>query len=299
MRKKKSKSPAAISPKEIPLSHETGHFKSHEGTYLYFQSWTPEIQKEELKKGVLIFIHGMAEHSGRYQYPVQYFTSRGYTVYAMDLRGHGKSHGRRAYAESMHQLTEDVRVFVKHVKSCEGARKKYFLVGHSFGGQIVLNYTTHYPDDVDGVLVSSPNLKLKLPVNFIKRVMAPVLSRVLPRLPLGNDLDPSFVSHDETVVRNFERDPHVLRKITAKLGDIVLENYLTVMDLARKYKAPIFMMHAGADLICCPTGTKEFFKRIPHKKKNLKIYKGLYHEIFNELGREKVFRDMEVWIERQ
>ncbi|QQR80115.1 MAG: lysophospholipase [Deltaproteobacteria bacterium] len=282
----------------LAVSHETGHFNSHEGTPLYFQSWTPEVNKNNLKKTVLIFIHGMAEHSGRYQYPVEYFTSKGYIVYAMDLRGHGKSHGRRAYAESMEELVEDARTFVNHVKSCEG-NKKFFLVGHSFGGQIVLNYTSHYPDDVDGVLVSSPNLRLKLPVHFLKRVMAPVLSRVFPRLALGNDLDPSLVSHDPHVVKNYDKDPHVLRKITAKLGDIVLENYLTVMDLAKKYKAPIFMMHAGDDLICCPTGTQDFFDKIPHKKKSLKIYKGLYHEIFNELDRETVFRDMEAWIEKQ
>ena len=279
-------------------SHESGHFKAEDGVELYFQCWSPELKNKKSKNCVLIFIHGMAEHSDRYQYPVQHFTSKGYRVYAMDLRGHGKSNGHRAYAESMEQLVTDVRLFVKHIKSREG-KKKYFIVGHSFGGQIVINYTTHYPKDVDGVLVSSPNLRLKLPVHFMKRVMAPVLSRLFPKLLLGNDLDASLVSHDRDVVRLYARDPHVLRKITAKLGDIILENYLSVMDLATKYKAPILMMHAGDDLICCPTGTKDFFKKIPHKKKTLKIYKGFYHELFNEIERHQVFKDMEAWIEKQ
>ena len=278
--------------KEQTFEHETGHFKAADGTELYFQCWQKTGNKQNK---VLIFVHGMAEHSDRYRHVVQHFASKGYIVYAKDLRGHGKSKGHRAYAESMDQLVSDVQRFVRYVKGRE-KKKKFFLVGHSFGGQIVLNYTSHHPHDVDGVLVSSPNLRLKLPVNFIKRAMAPVLSRVFPKLALGNDLDPALVSHDEDEVRNYERDPHILRKITAKLGDIVLENYLSVMDLAKKYKAPIFMMHAGDDLICCPTGTKEFFKKIPHKKKSLKIYKGLYHELFNEVERHKVFRDMEAWL---
>lgn len=274
------------------IQHEKGHFIGAGGLHLFFQSWKPAGAD---KKPILVFVHGMAEHSDRYQNPVSYFNDRDFGIYAMDLRGHGNSSGRRVYAESIDEFLKDIRLFVEHVRRRE-KDKKIFLIGHSFGGQLVLNFGAHFPEDVDGIVVSSPNVQLRVRLPLIKRLAAPILSRVIPKVALSNELDPSMVSRDPAVVEAYRNDPKIERRITTRLADIVLENHLHILDLAKKFRVPCFLMHAGDDVICHPRGTEEFFKRIPIRDKALKIYEGFYHELFNEIGREQVFRDMEEWI---
>jgi acylglycerol lipase len=283
------------------VTHHTGNFKGADALSLFYQSWKPDLPEKNnrhgryLKPAVLVFIHGMAEHSGRYQYPVEYFTHRGYIVYAMDLRGHGESGGRRSYAESFDHLMEDIRLFLEMVKK-EQKRRKIFLVGHSFGGQLALNYGSRYPKSVDGIIVSSPNLRLRMPLSFLKRLAAPVLSRILPKVTFGNSLDPSTISRDPKVVDAYRYDPKVQKGITLRLADLVLENLMDVMQLAEKFRVPAFLMHGSGDAICCPDATREFYSKIPIRDKSYRIYDGFYHEIFNEIGRNQVFRDMDLWI---
>lgn len=280
------------------VEHKKGHFPGAGGLELYYQSWQPvKVEKKVggVKPAALIFIHGMAEHSDRYRSPIQYFNRRGYAVYAMDLRGHGNSGGRRSYAESMSELLEDIRLFMQFVKKHERG-KKIFLVGHSFGGQLVLNFGAKHPEGLAGILVSSPNVSLRVRIPLIKRLAAPVLSRIAPKLALGNELDPSFISRDKAVVEDYRNDKRIQRKITARLADIVLENHLNIMDLAKSFHVPAYLMHAGDDAICSPEGTRRFYENIPIRDKKFKVYEGFYHELFNEIGRDQVFRDMELWI---
>lgn len=280
------------------VDHKKGHFEGAGGLKLYYQSWVPvkvERKVRDTKPAVVALIHGMAEHSDRYHHPVRYFTRRGYTVYAMDLRGHGNSGGLSSYAESMSQLMEDIRSFVHLVKKRE-RDKKVFLVGHSFGGQLVLNYGARYPEGLAGILVSSPNVCLRMKLPILKRLAAPILSLLAPKLALGNELDPKLVSRDPAVVEEYRNDPRIQRRITTRLADIVLENHLRIMDVAKKFHVPVYLMHAGDDAICSPEGTRQFFQNIPIRDKKFKVYGGFFHEIFNEVGRDQVFRDMELWI---
>lgn len=276
------------------VAHRTGNFIGAGGLRLFYQCWKPAGRS----KAVLAIIHGMAEHSGRYGNPVDYFAKHGFTLYAMDLRGHGLSGGRRAYAESIEELLEDLRSFLTMVKKSEPSRK-VFLVGHSFGGQLVLNYGAHFPNSLGGIIVSSPNIRLALKVALWKKLAAPVLSSIVPKLMLTNDIDPSFISRDRQVVEAYKRDERVEKKITARLGDLLLANHLEIMDVARRFKVPCLLLHAGEDRICAPEGTEQFFQRIPIKDKTLKIYDGFYHELFNDPGKEEVFQDMENWIEKR
>ncbi len=283
------------------VTHRTGNFKGEGALPLFYQKWSPDLPEKSnrhgryLKPAVLVFIHGMAEHSGRYQYPVEYFTKQGYIVYAMDLRGHGESGGRRSYADNFDQLMEDIRLFLEMVKK-EQKRRKVFLVGHSFGGQLVLNYGSRYPKTINGIVVSSPNLRLRMPIPFLQRLAAPVLSRLLPKVTFGNSLDPASVSRDRKVIEAYKSDPKVQRAITLRLADLILENLMDIMKVAEKFRVPVFLMHGGGDVICCPDATREFYSKIPIRDKSYRIYDDLYHEIFNEVGRNQVFRDMELWI---
>lgn len=283
------------------IHHELGTFKGAGELDLFIQSWTPKKPPKNgkavapIKPAVIALVHGMAEHSGRYKFPVEYFTRRGYTVYAMDLRGHGESGGRRSFAESMDHLVEDIRRYMDRVRKHEKG-KKIFLVGHSFGGQIVLNYGARHPEGLSGIIVSSPNVSLKVRIPIIKRLAAPILSKLVPKLALGNELDPSMVSKDPHVVEEYRKDKKIQKKITTRLADIVLENHLHILELAKRFRVPSLLMHAGEDVICSPEGTRRFYDNIPIRDKKMKVYDGFYHELFNEIGRNQVFRDMDLWI---
>ncbi len=281
----------------MKIDHQTGYFRGAGNTRLFFQRWRP-AGKAKNRRTVLVLVHGLAEHSDRYQFPVGYFTPRGFSIYAMDLRGHGGSGGQKGYAESLDQLLEDIRLFLGKVREAEGG-KKIFLIGHSFGGQLVLNYGVRHPAGLTGMIISSPNIRLKMPLPLIKRLMAPILSRALPRLALGNELDSTLVSHDPKVVEAYRDDPRVQKKITTRLADLMLGNQLEMPSLAGKFRVPCLLMHAGDDRICDPEGTREFFEKIPIHDKTLKIFDGFYHELFNEVDREKVFKTMEGWIEKR
>jgi alpha-beta hydrolase superfamily lysophospholipase len=282
----------------VKVKHTTGDFETSDGVKIFFQCWSPQGASGKPAHAVLTIVHGMAEHSDRYDFPIEYFTKLGFTVYAMDLRGHGSSGGRRAYADSFQQLLQDIRLFLKTVRKKEHG-KKVFLIGHSFGGQLVLNYGARFPDDLAGIIVSSPNIRLQLKVPFIKRLFAPVVSRIFPTLTIGNELDATTISHDAEVVKRYREDKRVARKITTRLADITLGNQLEMMNLAARFHVPSLLMHAGDDRICSAEGTKDFFHKIPIQDKSLKIYDGFYHELFNEVGRDKVFKDMENWLEKR
>ena len=205
---------------------------------------------------------------------------------------------RHRDADSIDDCLQDIRLFLKFVQKREG-RKKIFLVGHSFGGQLVLNLVSGAVNGLAGAIFSAPNIRLALPVPLWKRLAAKWLSIFLPRLALGNELKPEDLSHDPDVIEAWKIDPQIQTKITLRLGQLILENQDRLPALASQVRVPCLFMHGGDDPICSPQGSKDFFKEVAAPDKTLKLYKGFYHEIFNEIGREKVFRDMEKWIDER
>lgn len=266
-------------------------FKTWDGYELYYQSWIPEK-----KKGTLVVLHGFAEHSGRYGFFIDYFVAQGWALYLMDQRGHGKSPGLRSHVDHFQDFVDDLERFVGLVHDLE-SKTPIFLVAHSFGGQVAVNYLARNPKEIRGAVLSAPNLRLAMPVSALKKTLGNAVSRFLPSLLIPNDLHASWVSHDESVVRAYEEDPLVGRKISLKMGAELLNNLDTVMSLAPEIKSPIFIVHGEEDKITAPQGSEEFFRRLKVKDKQLKLYPGYFHETFNEIGKESVFRDIEQWLE--
>ena len=271
--------------------HES-YFKSHDHHRLYYR-----VYPAPRAKGVLLFVHGLNEHSGRYTNPVHYFSPRGYTLYLFDHRGHGKSDGLRSFVDDFGTYLKDLDEFLKLVAR-EEKGKKIFMVGHSMGGQVLINYVGKFKNPLAGFVTSSANIETAVRIPWIKKTVGMALSRFIPRVSVTNEIDPKWISRDKEVVRAYKKDPLVSNKITLKLASEILSNQEGILKLAGSIRLPAMILHAGDDHICQPDGSKKFFRKLASSDKNLKIYDGFYHELFNEIGREKVFADMEAWLEK-
>ncbi|MBI1908963.1 MAG: lysophospholipase [Deltaproteobacteria bacterium] len=264
-----------------------------EGFSLYYQAW-----RVSSPKTILIFVHGLGEHSGRYKNLVTYFSPRNYTLYGYDQRGHGKSPGPRAHVDRFDLLLEDLDQLIRFVRKNEQCQK-LFVIGHSFGGQVLLNYCLDFPGNMDGAIFSSPNIRVAFPISPLKVRLAHFVDRFFPELSLPNDLNPDHISHDPAVVKAYTSDPLVSKKITVRLGKEILDNQAVLMNRAGQFDTPSLFLHAGDDKICSRPATEEFFDKIPISDKVLKTYDGFYHELFNEIGQERVFGDIERWLEQK
>ncbi len=265
-------------------------FQTTTGLSLYYEWWRPHEPK-----GVLVVVHGIGEHSGRYGPFIRHFFERGYAIALYDQRGHGQSEGERGHIEHIQDLLGDLADFVELTKR-GFPQVPMFLVGHSFGGQIALNFAVRYSKGLRGLILSSPNIGLKLDVGKWRLRLSEALARWFPRMRMGQEIQGQFLSHDETVAAAYAVDPRVTRRFTMHAVMQVLHNLDLVMALASRIHLPSLFLHAGADHICDPEATRQFYRRIPVGRKRLKVYEGLYHELFNEIGKEAVFQDIEQWL---
>lgn len=276
----------------MPL-HKDAYFKTHDQHRLYYQS-----DHSAQSKVILVLVHGLNEHIGRYGHVVDFF-KKDFTVYLFDHRGHGRSDGVRSHVEHFDDYVNDLDAFIR-LAAAEEKNQKIFLIGHSMGGQVVLNYVGKKKNPaVCGFITSSANVRMKVKVSAFKKFLANTLSQHAPRLKLPNEIDPKWISRDRNVVLAYKKDPLVGRSISVSLARELLSNQQGLMALAPKIRIPALMMHGGDDQICDSEGSRDFFDSLGSKDKEIKIYDGMYHEIFNEIGKEKVLRDVREWLRKR
>lgn len=266
------------------------HFKTTDGLNLFCQWWVPDAPK-----AVLVVVHGLGDHSGRYGPFVKYFVEHGFAVAIYDQRGHGRSDGERGHAEQFQDFLQDLARFIQLSKE-RFPKLPFFLVGHSFGGQVALNFVVRYAKGLRGVVLCSPNVMLKLPIPNWKKKVADWAKTAVGRMRLSHSIDATMLSHDPEVIAAYTADPLVFSHVTARLGALIMHNLDIIMALAARIHLPALFIQAGDDAICNPEGTRSFFQRVPIAKKQLKVYDGMFHELFNETGRDAVFHDVETWL---
>ena len=273
------------------IKHLDGQFKGTGDLNLYYQCWLPADEP----RAILVVVHGLADHSGRYSNLVNHLVPRGYAVYSFDQRGHGKSDGVKGYVDRFSSFVDDLDIFFRLVRS-RHPDVKTFLVGHSVGGTVAAAYTILHQDEFDGLILSGALLGTPHDVAAGTILAARILSRILPKTGLYF-IDANGISQDKSVVKAYLEDPLVYQgKIRARLGVEIIE----AMDAANRQSPdihlPILVMHGTADPISEPENSKTLYQKASSADKILKLYEGYYHEIFNEPRRERVFTDMESWL---
>ncbi|MCC9294993.1 alpha/beta hydrolase [Clostridium sp. MT-14] len=250
----------------------------------------------ERPKAVLVVVHGLCEHLGRYNYFTEKLNDFGYNVYRFDNRGHGKSGGERGYVENFQYFFDDADLFVNMAKK-ENEGIPVFMFGHSMGGFITAGYGMKYPDKLNGQILSGAAV-IDLPA--FKSIKNSIDFDKNPFQKVPNVLS-NLICRDPEVVKAYDEDPLVLKESNVKLlGEAFVKGPVWIENNVKKYKYPCLILHGGNDQIVTNEASKWFYKNISSEDKNLKIYPGCYHEILNEKDeKDVVIEDIHSWIEKR
>jgi len=273
------------------MNRKEGNFKGVRNAKIYYEAWLPEGNV----KAVLLVIHGLGEHCGRYMNVVNHFVPLGYAVYGLDHIGHGKSEGMREVVGRFTDYTDTLRVYCEMVKGWQ-AGKPIFLLGHSMGGLITSCYLLDHQADFRGAVISAPAIKASGNISQATILMGKILSALAPKMGLI-PVDAESISRDPEVVRAYVNDPLVFHgKTPARLAAELLKAMLRVTAEADKITLPFIVLQGSEDKLVDPRGAQALYDKAGSKDKTIRIYEGLYHELLNEPERARVLSDVETWL---
>lgn len=250
----------------------------------------------EATRGVILLVHGLGEHSGRYEHVAAQLNARGFSVLAPDHLGHGESPGTRVYVDAF----DDYLVAVRECRDLiewEYPDLPCFVIGHSMGGLITARLLLEDQARYVGAVLSGPAFAATEPPSAVVMWIGRLLARLLPKTGMI-ELDASGVSRDPKVVAAYNADPLVNHgKITARLGIGIFDAMADVMARAETITLPLLIMHGGADTMAAPEGSQAFAAAVGSSDNSLNILPGLYHEIFNEPEGPDVIAAVIDWLE--
>ena len=264
--------------------------RTADGMSLTGQAWLPPDFC-----AVIVVVHGIAEHSGRYAFVAERANRQGLGVVSVDLRGHGHSPGERSYVERFDDYLLDVDALL--AKAAElAAGRPLFLMGHSMGGAIALRWVAQRRQPVAGLILSSAALKIGGDVPRLLIALAPLLSRWLPRLR-GTRIDPATISRDTAAVAAYVSDPLVsLKAPPARTGAELLQAMATNRAAAANLTLPVYLFHGAADRLTDPAGSREIHDLWGGEDRSLRLWPGSRHETLNDLDREAVAAELLQWV---
>lgn len=274
------------------MQHDESQFVGAGGMQLYYQTWRPLTQK----RAVLVAIHGLGAHSGSFKNLVKHFVARGFVIYSFDLRGHGRSPGQRGYISRWAEFREDLRCFLQLIQMQE-PNLPCFLIGHSLGGVIALEYGLRSPYTIAGIVASAPALK-QVGVPPLRMMLGRVLSWLYPRFSLNTGIDLSAVSRDPAVLKIDAEDPLRHTRGTARLATEFLATTHWLWQHAADLQVPLLILHGAADRVTSSLASQEFFDQITFTDKQRYEYSGGYHDLYDDIICLQVLSDLENWLEQ-
>lgn len=269
-------------------------YVASDGDNLAVQDWP--LDPGTRLRGVVLLVHGLGEHAGRYEDLARWLNARGFAVRGYDHYGHGDSGGVRGGLPSDLRLVEDLADILGSTRKRMPADTPLILLGHSLGGLVAAHLVAQGLAQVDGLVLSSPALDPGL--SAFQKLLLAVLPSIAPNLRVGNGLDPKWISHDPKVVQAYQQDRLVHDRISGRLARYIAETGPLVLAAAPKWEIPTLLLYAGADRLVSPRGSDAFAKAAPARVVESQLYPDLYHEIFNEQAREPVYARLGLWLDR-
>ncbi|OYN81077.1 alpha/beta hydrolase [Mycolicibacterium sphagni] len=262
------------------------------GVRIVYDVWTPDTEP----RGVVVLSHGLGEHARRYDHVAERFGQAGLVTYALDHRGHGRSGGKRVRVRSIDEYTGDFGTLVA-IATGEHPGLKRIVLGHSMGGGIVFAWGVDHGGDFDLMVLSGPAVAAQAGVPRGKLLLGKAVGSLLPDLPV-EELDSNAISRDPEVVAAYNADPLVHHgKIPAGIAKALVTVGETMPQRARQLTAPLLVVHGAQDTLVPTSGSELLVDCVGSTDVHLKVYPGLYHEVFNEPERDRVLDDVTAWIE--
>ena len=274
------------------MRHESGEFAGFRGQPLFAQCWLPDRNID----AVAVLAHGLAEHSGRYLNLAARLTARGVALHAHDMRGHGRSPGSRSYVASFVALVRDLATLTERARARHPGLP-VTLIGHSFGGAVALHTALDCPALIDALVLSAPAIASDPAVPRLKIALGRVLSIVSPRTGILT-LPAAAVSRDPAVVLAYETDPLVHRgAVPARTLVELLAAMKRIKARAGELRTPTLILHGGEDRLVPLRFNRPVYERLGAADLTIRLYEGLFHEIFNEPEQAEVYADLEAWLD--
>jgi alpha-beta hydrolase superfamily lysophospholipase len=265
-------------------------FNSSDGLKLSGQTWLTNRES----KGLVLLVHGLGEHAGRYSHVGKMLAEAGFITSAFDLRGHGKSGGKRGHSPSFEAFMDDISLFINENKT-RFSGLPIFLYGHSLGALLILNYAARRNSKLNGLIATGPALRNELENQKVKVAFMNLMSNIAPTLTLNPGLNVNHLSEDKSVVEAYVNDPLVHHRASLSMAKSSLQAIDWLFDHAENIREPLLIMQGSMDKICFPSSTLEFSHKVAGEV-TLKFWDGFFHEIHNDPGWEDVIQYMIDWL---
>ncbi len=276
------------------MKTQSGTCTAQDGTAIFWKGCIPDHSP----KAVVHVMHGYAEHIDRYGNVVNELVPAGYAVIGNDHRGHGKSEGKRGHVQSFQEFIDDEKQFRRDVIKKQFPGIPYFVLGHSMGSLIAMNYVEQDAEGIRGLVLSGTGSRPGTDIPKILLTVTKILSKILPAVHVKSPLPPEFISRDKDVVKAYIDDPLVYNVITPRLA-YEMNRYVVIgAENAFKIKIPVLIQLGSRDTAF--SGQQELFEMIGAKDKTFLRYDGLKHEVYNELieDRTRVLADLRHWLDQ-
>lgn len=275
------------------MRHYNSTYEGSDGSKLYYQAWLPGSKS----RAVIVGIHGHGDHGGGLGSLISHLVPRGFSWYGPDLRGHGRSPGQRGHVESWTQFQNDLRSFLILVRERE-RNLPVFLLGHSLGGLIGLDYAIQYPEDLQGIISINPALSYS-GFSPATAVFLHLLAALKPEYEIRLPADYSQLTRDQGSARRLSRD--ILRHnfITAQLGKELLKSGKRLQAGAHRLQVPLLMLYGANDTLTPIGGMRDFYRYAASNSKECYAYPDALHRPFDDWSRPQMLEDICSWISRQ
>ncbi len=268
-------------------------FVASDGDNIVIQDW-PLAPGTRLR-GVVLLVHGLGEHAGRYDAVARRLNDWGFAVRGYDQYGHGESGGERGGLPSDLRLVDDLADILDATRARLEPEVPLILLGHSMGGLVAARLVSLNKRPVQGLVLSSPALDPGL--SPFQKLLLAVLPRVAPDLRVGNGVDAQYLSHDAAVVQAYRADHLVHDRISARLARFIARDGAATIAAAAQWTLPTLLLYAGSDRLVSPAGSRAFAAAAPAQVVTSQCFEPLYHEIFNETDAGPVFAALKTWLD--
>ena len=270
-------------------------FVASDGDNVVIQDWP--LEPGVHLRGVVILVHGLGEHAGRYDHVARQLNDWGFAVRGYDQCGHGESGGAPGSLPTDTRLLDDLADIVDSTRARMEKSTPLIVLGHSMGGLVAGRFVSLGIRPVDALVMSSPALNPGL--SGFQKLLVAVLPKFFPNLRVGNGLNANYISHDPAVVAAYQSDRLVHDRIYARLARFIATAGPATVALAPQWKVPTLLMYAGDDRLVQPQGSRDFAAAAPAAVVTTRCFEGLYHEIFNELDATPVFAALRQWLDQR